>query len=387
MSDRLQKRGKVYHCWFYDKNGVQIKRSTKCTDRRAAEEVLRQFERAITGAPGAAAHQTTATLESALSNLVNMGCGDLSPATVSMYLQKSGHLVRLLGALPFPPPLTDVQEYINTRKNEGAHLETIRKELVTLRRALILANIEPHGHVPQFKVRYVPRDTYLTLDEFQRLISTLEPLRQMWVILAVFTGGRDSEIDALAWEHIDWGQKTILLPGTKTNKSRRRIPLHPVLAEYLSASRQKSGVIVGEWGNVWRGLQSACARVGIDKHITPNDLRRTFASWLKQKGVDSYHVAQLLGHSTSRMVELVYGKIDQPTLKRAMDQLPGGDKFCTKYVLDSAAPVSSVSPVSRSENVQPAETLVSTVLGGGIEPPTRGFSVRLKPRLKLRSVK
>jgi site-specific recombinase XerC len=29
-------------------------------------------------------------------------------------------------------------------------------------------------------------------------------------------------------------------------------------------------------------------------HVSPNDLRRTFASWMKQAGVDSKAVAELL---------------------------------------------------------------------------------------------
>lgn len=40
--------------------------------------------------------------------------------------------------------------------------------------------------------------------------------------------------------------------------------------------------------------------------FSPNDPRRTFASWLKQAGVDSMIVARLLGHMTSRMVELAF---------------------------------------------------------------------------------
>jgi hypothetical protein len=53
------------------------------------------------------------------------------------------------------------------------------------------------------------------------------------------------------------------LPGTKTNKSRRVIPLHPVLAEALAKDRKASGVIVGEWANyrtsgaIWRRRRSA----------------------------------------------------------------------------------------------------------------------------------
>ncbi len=68
-------------------------------------------------------------------------------------------------------------------------------------------------------------------------------------------------------------------------------------------------------------LEDACKRAGIAR-VTPNDLRRTLASWLKQAGVDSFAVAQIPGHTTSRMVELVYGRIDQRTLATAMARLP-----------------------------------------------------------------
>ena len=56
--------------------------------------------------------------------------------------------------------------------------------------------------------------------------------------------------------------------------------------------------------------------------MSPNELRRTFASWLKQAQVDSFVVAQLLGHSSSRMVELVYGRLGARTLESVVNRLP-----------------------------------------------------------------
>ena len=68
-------------------------------------------------------------------------------------------------------------------------------------------------------------------------------------------------------------------------------------------------------------MLAALARGGLAR-VSPNDLRRTFASWLKQAQVDSFVVAQLLGHSSSRMVELVYGRLDAKTLEGAVNRLP-----------------------------------------------------------------
>jgi hypothetical protein len=58
------------------------------------------------------------------------------------------------------------------------------------------------------------------------------------------------------------------------------------------------------------------------RHVSPNDLRRTYASWLKQRGVDSMVVAKLLGHTSSRMVELVYGHLNDATHQAAVQVLP-----------------------------------------------------------------
>lgn len=58
------------------------------------------------------------------------------------------------------------------------------------------------------------------------------------------------------------------------------------------------------------------------RNVSPNDLRRTFASWLKQAGVDSMVVAKLLGHTTSRMVEMVYGHLNDATTSAAITKLP-----------------------------------------------------------------
>src|SRR5262249_38124827 len=56
--------------------------------------------------------------------------------------------------------------------------------------------------------------------------------------------------------------------------------------------------------------------------LRPNDLRRTLASWLKQRGVDSMTVARLLGHTTSRMVEMVYEHLNDNSLIDAVSTLP-----------------------------------------------------------------
>lgn len=396
MRDRLYKRGGTWWARVPQPGGGTKRQSTHCADHRAAEAAYKRLEREASGAPHLPSDQTPRSVSEALKSLVANGCGNLAAATVSMYDQKSGHLRRLMGEVDVNDlTLDEVKKYIADRLLEGAARETVRKELVTLRRALEVAKEEgyflamPRALIPVFKVRYSPRRRWLTGAETMALLAVLKPHRQLWVVLAVYTGGRDSEVDALEWSDINFTHNLVRLDGTKTDGAARTIPLAPALKRVLLAMAKRQGrqvgVIAGEWLNVRRDLMAACKRAKIEK-ATPNDLRRTYASWLKQKGVDSFVVAQLLGHSTSRMVELVYGKLDQATFQSAAALLPGG---CAPGVPDSAAPV---SPVSLPSTVDPLAALGSLVPNPGIEPGTRGFSVRTpesmatRQRRKLRAV-
>ena len=61
------------------------------------------------------------------------------------------------------------------------------------------------------------------------------------------------------------------------------------------------------WPYVNRDLARACRTAKIPR-VSPNDLRRTFASLLVQDGVPLDVVAKLLGHSSAAMVYRVYGR-------------------------------------------------------------------------------
>ncbi len=286
----------------------------------------------------------------------------------------------------------EVQRYINKRIDEGAARETIRKELCTLRRALQgafdrgLLRREPARIIPKFKAPYVPRTRHLTAEEFKALLALLPEEHRHWLRVAVYTGGRHSEIHALRWEeHVNLVNGTILLPGTKTKGSRRTFAIPPPLMKYFRSVRERTGPVVVPWRNVRRDLAAKCKNLGIQR-VSPNDLRRTFASWMKQAGVDSMAVARLLGHTTSRMVELVYGHLNDETLKNAVSTLPELPKALPKAPKAKKKPPKSGSKwvvetgAGQRQPRQMQQTLPKkinklTVPRGGIEPPTRGFSV------------
>jgi len=55
-------------------------------------------------------------------------------------------------------------------------------------------------------------------------------------------------------------------------------------------------------------LERACARAGIPR-CTPNDLRRTYSTWLRADGVPNELSAPTMGHKDTRMLDRVYARL------------------------------------------------------------------------------
>ncbi len=68
MAERLFKRGPIWYAWFYDASGNRYQRTTRQTDRRAAEATLREWERRAADPSYAASHENS--LEDALRSLL-----------------------------------------------------------------------------------------------------------------------------------------------------------------------------------------------------------------------------------------------------------------------------------------------------------------------------
>jgi integrase len=330
LGQHLFVRGGIFYGWAYDKAGRQVRFSTGCTDRRAALRALRRRERELQGEtrPGAAPDHTVAA---ALGHLVAFGLSDAAEETRDFYEAKAGTVTRLLGPIQVNDLERDqVEGFIATRLAEKVKAHTIQKELVTLRRALKLAHErgmmqrDPVLVFPKFRAKYQPRERRLTIEEFTRLMAALPVHRRLWVLIACFTGGRRGEINALTWDHVDLAGGWITLPGTKTAKARRRVPIPPALGRALGGMKRLPGRLLAHWRNPNSGLHDACLAAKID-HCSPNDLRRTFTSWLKEEGVDSMVVARMLGHTSSAMVERVYGHLSSDAYQRAAAELPDWD--------------------------------------------------------------
>lgn len=337
-SARLYLRGRIWWAWGYDAAGRKWVKSTKQRDHLAAEIAARALERRYADPDHAPA--PVITLDQAIQRLVRTARQlERAAATIEIHEAKGGHLVRIFGHDRDVATLTrdDLLGYVAQRRKEGASKHTAAKDLWTLRAALRLLlrdgyrvpdplHLMPDGYSGLEGI-HTPRDRWLTQAEFRKLAKQLTQQRRDWLTVCVFTGMRLGEMGRLAAQHVDLKTGLIRVPGTKTARALRTVPAGaalPVLKRRMLATRRTPGALLfGEWGKVNRDLAAACKRAGIAR-VSPNDLRRTFSSWLAQAGVPALTTAHLLGHTSTRMVERVYSRLDLGTLRGAVAKLPRG---------------------------------------------------------------
>jgi hypothetical protein len=179
---------------------------------------------------------------------------------------------------------------------------------------------------------------------------------------------RHDDVDLAHWRVHVRGTKDAQKGGNRD----RVVPIvhlgHGYLLLFAMEHADGGGVLLFRTkANLRRDLATACSRAGIGR-LSPNDLRRTHAQWLRRGGVQPADLAPIMGHADSRMVERVYGKLRAVDLTSRLTA-----SLATGSHLDDDGGESG--PARRSwQRPDPAFSAGILVPRDGIEPPTRGFS-------------
>lgn len=354
-----------------------IQRSTGQRSRKAAEFIAAQFERDYADPSRSPAHQTT--LSEAFQRFFNARAEHgRSEHTITMYRRCAGHFVRLWGeGLPLQSiDARKLDDFISARIKEGASRNTLGKELTALRGLLKLAKRRKEfkldlGEVlpEQWSTGYKPRERALTQREAEALLPELISDRGAHVAFLLATAARWSESLSARATDIDLQRGEVRIRGTKTERANRTIPVvdwaWPLLRHTMQILGEGHGPIFRPWKNVRHDLAAACRRAGIAP-VTPNDLRRTCATWLRAAGVEPHLIAAFLGHADSRMVERVYGRLPadalRDLLRARLKEGRHGDVIKNQG--------NCLVPIEADEN----RRALNPVPRGRIELPTRGFS-------------
>ena len=334
---KLVHRGGVWYCWIPRPGGGVRRVSTGCVDKKAAADRFKQLEREAVSPSHAAAN--AATIERILVDYIasrrRLG---RAAGTIHHVETKAGHLGRLL-----PTRVAELEReghprmvaYVEARLAEGARRTTVKKELRVfgaawkLARRNKLATLGLDELMPELEDDYEPRTRALTPWELVALVHALPTWKAAIVVWTVATGAR-------------WGEVTRALPGdrtgdmqdlrgTKTKLAKRTVPLVGLALRMVewaerAASHVDAPVRVGPWRgdrlfvrwvNARRDLADVCRKLGLAP-VSPNDLRRTFGTWLRNAGVEPSLIGAAMGHVDSRMVEQVYGRLTPEALAKLL---------------------------------------------------------------------
>lgn len=341
-------------CTGYDAAGERWHASTKQTSQRSAEKAARAIERERLSdviAPIAEISVTEA-LDVLRDHKLRKRCRE---GTMQKFAQKRAPLERILGAKTnvHALSLASMERYTDTRRKDLVHRvelatvdgkrtrlhrdQPISDQTISMEVEVLLAALrrlrkhglyagDPADLCPDElrEATYTPRDRWLTVDEYRALHGTLAESKQRYLAAYVYTGMRRGEL-----YQCERAGDVLRIQQTKGNAKVgevriREVPiaaeLRPVLDAHPLPWPRWPGPRMGD------DLKRACARVGI-AHVSANDLRRTFCSWLCNAGVPELSVIKLMGHSSSAMVRRVYAQLAPSTLEEAIARLPriGGE--------------------------------------------------------------
>jgi integrase len=176
------------------------------------------------------------------------------------------------------------------------------------------------------------RVRYLTDDERELLLTACKeshnPNLYLTVILAMSTGGRQSEIWGLSWKCVDLKNGFITFEETK-NDEPRSVPLTghalELMLERSKVPRIDTDLVFPSRVNhqkhfdFRRPFQMALKASQI-KDFRWHDLRHCAASYLVMAGVDMRTVAEILGHKTIQMTQR-YAHLSPEHLKDAVSKM------------------------------------------------------------------
>jgi integrase len=160
-----------------------------------------------------------------------------------------------------------------------------------------------------------------------RLAST-HPTLRLRVLLAVTTGLRRGDIEAIRIGDIHFDRNTITTRNRKAKKAmaERPVPEQIVteLSNYVATLPDGQQLLFTNRFPEKRWNKIRC-KIGVPD-LKFHDLRKTFASLLAQRGVSTAVTQRLLEHSSPKLTNDVYTNVD-PALRQAINLLPVAELF------------------------------------------------------------
>lgn len=210
---------------------------------------------------------------------------------------------------------------------------TVRRELSTLMAAYswglkakwLTPEDYPHIVLP---TQSSERDIWLRRNEAQALIEASKQVRcgekpnekpwrlHLFIVTALFTGARPTAVRYLKWDMVDRRAGLIDFRGAAKPNSKKRYVVVRMMSElkpHIENAWRRRGeggtpYFLGHTQTLENGFHKALAIADrtltaaggesiVERGVTPNSLRHSWATWSSQDGVDLFMIARMLGNS------------------------------------------------------------------------------------------
>lgn len=236
----------------------------------------------------------------------------------------------------------DIDDYILSRRNEGAKNSTINRELCTIKRAYSLGIqkriVSDRPHITLLEEDNV-RQGFFEREQLESVLKHLRDYNRPPAEFAYITGWRKQEVLTLSWPQVDFRARTVsLYAGTTKNREARVFPFTAELEAILQRQRAKADAfrkdgIITPWvffregkgmrgkpiGDFKKNWNSACKAAGLPGRIF-HDFRRTAVRNLVRAGVPEKVAMTMTGHKTRSVFER-YNIVSDSDLRTAAAKL------------------------------------------------------------------
>ena len=196
---------------------------------------------------------------------------------------------------------------------------TINRALILLRFVFNQAkkwNVPGSPNNPTEGLKTLPEpwhERFLSYEEVTRLVAALDAdsnqIAARAIKLLLLTGARRNEITQARWEDVNWNNRTLFVPCSKTGR-RRAIVLNTAASQVLQSIEPlpnnpyifpspTTGRPSLSLHFPWTRIRRRAALLDLRLH----DLRHSFASFLVNQGISIFVVQGLLGHTLVRTTQ------------------------------------------------------------------------------------